>query len=172
MFTRCWCGCFFPSERREFSSSFPDDIIHYSVEGTDKSYTKLWITPDRPSIQFQLQACGASHIALLTRPGDPSVGYQVTLGADRNSRSKIRTVIGQTPEVDIPTPNILVCSAFQDFWISWENGNITVGNGSDLYQNLIMFYNDSDPHIVTALSFTSGSNATQSDWLFRRDSGQ
>ena len=142
------------------------------MENTTKSYTKLWITPDRPSIQFRLKGCGSSHIALLTRPGDTSVGYQVTLGAESNTRCKVRTVIGETPEVDIPTPDILDCSAFLDFWISWEGGNITVGNSSELYQGMFMHYDDSaDPHLVTAVSFTTESDEIQSDWEFHRDSG-
>ena len=148
------------------------DIIHYSVKNTTKSYNKLWITPDRPSIQFKVKACGTCHIALLMRPGDESVGYQVTLGAEDNARSKMRTVIGQTPEVDIPTPNILDCSGFSDFWISWEGGNITVGNSSELYESMFMHYDDSaDPHLVTALSFTTESKETEADWEFHRDSG-
>ena len=149
------------------------DIIRYSVENTTKSYSKLWITPDRPSIKFRLKACETCHIAMLMRPGDNTVGYQVSLGTDGNQRSKIRTVIGQNPEVDIPTPDILDCSKYLDFWISWEAGNITVGNGSELYQNMFMFYDDSDdPHLVTSVSFTTNSETMQADWEFHRDSGE
>ena len=149
------------------------DIIRYSVENTTKSYSKLWITPDRPSIKFRLKACAACHIAMLMRPGDNTVGYQVTLGTDGNQRSKIRTVIGQEPEVDIETPDILDCSKYLDFWISWESGNITVGNGSELYQNMFMFYDDSDnPHLVTSVSFTTESETAQAYWEFHRDSGE
>lgn len=82
-------------------------------------------------------------------------------------------MIGQTPEVVQKTPDILDCSNFVDFWISWERGNITVGNGTLLNEGVFMYYDDSAaPHVVTSVSFTGEAETVEADWEFSRDSGE
>ena len=59
----------------------------------------------------------------------------------------------------------LNCGTLQSFWVTWDGGEIRVGNGLTTGQAEFMAFNDSDPFPADYLSVATGQNVT-GYWIF------
>lgn len=75
---------------------------------------------------------------------DTSPHYTVILGSHRNKRLKI-VVDGKTV-MDEAGVGLCCSSAFQSYWISIDNGLISVGNGQYPFQDMVFQWLDSNPN--------------------------
>ena len=117
---------------------------------------------------FSVQACKRAEILLST--GDRSKPiYYVVLGADINTAIDIRDVDGQIV-AHAPTPDILDCYHQRDFWLTWSDGAIVVGEGNQ-YTNVLMHYTMLNQETITELSLTT-KNETYGEWDFSIYNGE
>ena len=75
-----------------------------------------------------------------------------------------RSVDKKTVHVTQITEQLLSCTEKRVLWISWHNGQVAVGRGDVMGDDIIMAYEEMNPFRLTALSVTTdGSSGT---WQF------
>ena len=80
------------------------------------------------SYVFKVQAAKDVYVALSSVPRQyNTLTYEVRIGTDENTMSSIEKSDGL--RVDAPTVDILSPSAYLDFWVAWDGGNIRFGRG-------------------------------------------
>jgi len=90
----------------------------------------------------------------------------VVIGDDFNSRITISPPDGQT--VGANTPNVLSCEISRKFWISWENGQIRVGQGVP-YEQMILSLDYA--HVVTVVALSTDL-LVSGTWKFSHEEGR
>jgi hypothetical protein len=56
------------------------------------------------------------------------------------------------------------CSVNNWFWITWNDGLLTLGNGSVVGQKALFNYKDTAPFAVSYLAVSSGVSSSLSTW--------
>jgi len=140
----------------------------------DNQHSKMWLTTVSHYITFDFQACSDVKLALSTNPFITTDNvYEIIIGGWVNTKSVIRRGLFGTQLAESNITNLVSCTESRSFWVGWENGNMTVGRGSVYGQEVFMFYNDLNPHIVTAVSLSSGINDVgNGTYQVRQDEGK
>ncbi|XP_071084712.1 uncharacterized protein [Haliotis cracherodii] len=123
------------------------------------------LAPGATSFKFKVRASNDAHLALLRDDGvtDQNI-YEVVIGGWGNTQSVIRTGMQHTNRVTVRhTP--LSATQFRDFWISWENGVISVGAGTEVGVGRFMSWRDPSPHAVRFIAVSTGWGST-GQWQF------
>lgn len=95
------------------------------------------------SLVFEIKRCGRAHVILsssdVRNSSEPlygiSIGYKtyktfITYRADDSLDSESRNY------VSFLNPNILNCTVYQTFWVSWSDGDIKLGTGNVVGENI------------------------------------
>jgi hypothetical protein len=128
-----------------------------------------WFIVHQPFIAFQVLACREARILLTEDPFDLSVyTREVLLGGWGNTKSAIYTKNNQTG-VEKDTTGILDCEDFRQFWIRWESGVLSVGQGQ-LNGEELMSYEETESRSIVAVSISTGDGST-GEWQFNHDVG-
>ena len=53
------------------------------------------------------------------------------------------------------TPGILNCSGFKSFWLSWSGGSISIGEGLDIGERVVLNYQEVRVRDIKAISFST-----------------
>ncbi|CAH1798441.1 unnamed protein product [Owenia fusiformis] len=112
-------------------------------------------------IKFKVEACNDAHLELQETPYVTNKNnYEIVLnGWSRNPNSGIR----DKPEGSLKVSHrgsILNCTEMMPFWVSWMNGDVQVGKGHAIGQNIILAWQDPTSHVVNALNFVTGFGAS------------
>ena len=96
------------------SRGVTDNMLLFKTPGEDTHQT-VWLTTPRTFFEFSVEACVEAHIALAQTPGVTGAGaYEVILGADDNSRSRIVTdMLTNETGAEVATPNLLDCDNYK-----------------------------------------------------------
>ena len=117
------------------------------------------------NISFRVRAGNDAHIALsLDKNNWDTHTYEIVIGGWKNSRSVIRRCDQCLPKSNfVHSP--LNASEFKPFWISWTNGDIRVGTGTELFAKEFLRWRDNDPEEIRHIGVSTGwgSNGT---WVF------
>ena len=97
------------------------------------------------NIAFSVLTCQDARIALAPTTDFTSLMYDVGLAVWRNTRSVIRTVFGDDNKNAALNneSNIVNCTEFRDFWVSWTDNHIKSGKGLVVGQDILVSYDDS-----------------------------
>lgn len=91
-------------------------------------------------------------------------------GGSGNTRSWISESVNGASVVDAVTDQVLSCDEMRHFWVTWHQGNLTVGRGNTLGSDVIMAYTDLElPYIVSAAAFSTPETA--GEWRILREQG-
>ena len=122
---------------------------------------------DRDSVAFKARACSDVHVGLALYSGISAVNmYEVVFGGWNNSKSAIRSSMQQTPpEKEKEDRDVLSCTESRMYWVSWPQGRIAMGRGTEVGQREILNWEDPNFHEVNAISISNwyGFNGT---WEF------
>ena len=114
-------------------------------------------------------ACHDVRVALATTRDFPPLMYDVALGGWINTRSDIRTVLEDDDKVVATNnePNIVSCTEFRNFWVSWEYNLIRCGKGLLVGHLTFLDYNDSmsPAYEINYIGISTGFGATGT-WKF------
>lgn len=84
------------------------------------------------------------------------------IGGWSNSKSVVRRNRTKPDVAEVATPDILSANEFRGFWISWDNGTVSVGKeGSDVP---FLTYTDPDPFGIGYYGICTGWGASGT-WL-------
>ena len=96
--------------------------------------------------------------------------YKIGIGVDGNNSTTIEGMFPNGIKRSIPSYGVLSCNEVRDFWISWSNGIVKVGEGRNVGENSLLSYDDLTFYPVKAFTFKSpGANGT---WEFPEYEGK
>ena len=72
--------------------------------------------------------------------------------------------------VRVETPSIVDCDEVRQFWVRWDNGAITMGDGFEVGYSAVMSWEDPDPHEVNYVTLSTGWGAV-GEWRIVEDEG-
>lgn len=111
-------------------------------------------------ISVRVRACHSARLSLAQTLHDQSSNaYEVVIGGYDNTLSLIRKQVGGDIEASSETPGILSCDRMREFYISWEDGIVSLSSDKDLAHSLVAWHDD-NPHSVHFLSVSTGWGAT------------
>ncbi|KAK2164300.1 hypothetical protein LSH36_66g05034 [Paralvinella palmiformis] len=116
-------------------------------------------------IAFSIRARNDAHVALSKFENNPGFEtYEIVIGGWNNEKSVIRKCSQCRPMTSLDGP-LLNDSEFKQFWVSWDEAKLRVGEGGAPHLNELMSWLDPDPHLVNYLAVSTGwgSNGT---WVF------
>ena len=112
---------------------------------------------------FSVKARKDAHVTLSTVKGNPD-SYEIAIGGNSNTNSNIRTCQQCAAVITIlHTP--LNEHFFQPFWISWSGGVIRVGQGTELFQDEFLRFDDPAPKAVNYIGISTYWG-TAGTWMF------
>ncbi|ELU12991.1 hypothetical protein CAPTEDRAFT_114616, partial [Capitella teleta] len=144
-----------------FRLSTPDDL-------DDLAYGYYEVTPSKGHFLFSASACNDIHLALAEEPGVYSANaYEIVIGGWENTQSVDLVSddhLPQTPDqATLETPSILDCAEVRQFWVQWDDGLITVGDGFDVGFSPLLSWQDDDAHDVNYVTLSTGWGA-EGEW--------
>lgn len=151
------------------SMSTADTYVVTTVDDVTKEDVWLSLTPSQTSFTVDIRACAEAHLFLLPFYTDPE-SYEVVIGAEGNTKTLVyRAEDKNEPTASEVTANILSCTEFRKFWISWENGRIDVALSSPAGRSYLS-WSDGSPLQVHVLRISTGPGS-DGEWMFPRGSG-
>jgi len=76
------------------------------------------------------------------------------------------TILDFSPNTEIdPFPNIINCSVFSWFWLTWTNGELVFGLGNQVGQKYLFNYVDTSPLNISYMGVASGSEGESAEWF-------
>ena len=119
-------------------------------------------------IIFKVRTCHDANIMLAPTPDFPFLMYDIFLAGWNNTRCIIRTAKSDKNIVDShDEKNIVSCTEFRDFWVSWTDNHIKSGKGLVVGQDILVAYDDSNSptYGVNFIGISTGWGAS-GIWLF------
>jgi hypothetical protein len=132
-----------------------------------------WLTfkSSRKSVTFDVRAC--SNVRLqLSQIAFRSPQYEVVLGSDNNSKSKILKLGGSEAEVlaESDTPGIVSCTESRKFTLRWMTNTVQVLTGSSAGRVIVDWTNSQGSLALFAVGLATGPGSA-GEWKFSFDQG-
>ena len=123
---------------------------------------------------FTVKQCNEAYIVLSEIPGITLYNaYEIQLGINDNTESRIRHERGGIELVKEQTPQILNCNEYRTFWTSWPGGGtdqLEVGHGESPGTDIFMRTSIDGTFMLNSVSISSGNKET-GQWEFRNLGG-
>lgn len=152
------------------------DTYQFYTQGGE-SLDKTWVVPHKhlSSFTFDVSACHDASILLASILGQVnSSAYEITIGAEENTKAIIRKAINGRFEVvheALVGGLVLHCDEYRIMWVGWLDGKFEAGVGTAGQDPFVSWTDTSeDFRPIQALSFATGMDAAT--WNFRQDQGQ
>lgn len=114
-----------------------------------------------------MKTCNDAHVGLFPG-GTPDMAtdlmYEIVIGGWSNTKSIIRNKKQGFGKVSA-SGRYLNCSEFIQFWISWNDGIIQVGQGHEIGGNVFLRWEDPVPYAVNYIAISSYNGVT-GEWIF------
>ena len=101
-------------------------------------------------VTFTVQANSNAHIGFFSAAQTTDEVYDIAIGGWGNTRSAIREQSGGVTQVQIDTPGIVSDTEARQFWADAVNGLIRFGSSATIGSEIIMQWQDPDPHHTAA----------------------
>lgn len=124
------------------------------------------ITATNRLVRFKVKACKNAYVGLIFGPDIGDV-YEIGFGGERNTYSFIR--IGQVrenPKLDEVFGPHMVCNQYVEFWISWDDNTINIGQGLAVTGVLFLTWNSKTTlQPIISIGISTAFYAT-GEWIF------
>ena len=145
--------------------SGPYLVVH---TGTSKKYISIdnsldTLTTDRTFIQFDFKGEMGAALRLTNQNAD----FEIIIGANFNTKSVIQVPGESSPKHARFTSKLLSKADFRQFYVSWLQGKITVGRGTEIGRNVFMTYSALSSTPVFSISVAT-SEGKEGEWKFKR----
>ena len=116
-----------------------------------------------------MKTCQDARIALVPTRDFPKLMYDVALAGWNNRKTVIRTKLEDNSRIVAwkKEHNIVSCTAFRDFWVSWTDNYIKSGKGREIGRDILVEYDDSESkaYEVNFVGISTGFGAS-GIWIF------
>ena len=154
-----------------FYFQFFSDDVYIVYSDIQSPLDNLVVTARHQHLVFSLDACKEAYIFLTSHPEDLlQNSYQILIGTSENKQSSIRKMAPFEDIRNFDTYNILSCGNTQTMWISWSAGNISVGIGVDVGENVKFTWIDNQPYSINGFALASADD-NPVKWMFPRGYG-
>ncbi|VDI41586.1 Hypothetical predicted protein [Mytilus galloprovincialis] len=126
-----------------------------------------FIASEKSSIDFGLKVCHDAFIYLsasLVMDSTADV-YEIVMGGGSGTKVFLRSKNGVDVAQGLLGTSNTDCDQFVPFWISWENGNVKIGKGLIINQDVVIDWTDSDPFIIAGIGVRTGYGSS-GQWVF------
>ncbi|XP_063416290.1 C3 and PZP-like alpha-2-macroglobulin domain-containing protein 8 [Mytilus trossulus] len=112
------------------------------------------------SINFDLKVCRDAFVYLSASPvmNKHAVLYEVCIGGNGGNRILLRR--NDATFQDVAANELgdgsTQCGSFQPYWISWQNGNIKIGKGLSVDNEVVIDWRDPNPFIIHGVGVRTG----------------
>ena len=131
---------------------------------------QVWFIPLLEQFLFDVRACSEAHVHLSTTVATRAAPtYDLIIGAQNNMQTTLVDENGVV-QVQVDTPEILHCYENRDFWITWNDGIIRLGEGME-YGSVVLEYIMPSAYYFIHVSLLT-DNDFEGEWNFRMDSGK
>jgi len=125
-------------------------------------YDTLTLTSSgRPFLVFSVMACADVTLVMSELLGLTNVrSYKVLISfGPRQDQLEIHK--NNARKIHRHLSCVLHCTQYREFWISWENGFVRIGYGSEVGTNVHLEWQDSHPLPISAVSVNSTSQTAE-----------
>jgi len=112
------------------------------------------------AITFTVRANNDAHVGFFSASKSLSEVYEIVIGGWGNSWSVIRESNQGTNQVSQSTPQIVSGSEDREFWASAKNGLVQLGRGHKIGEQVVMSWQDPNPHEAMYVGVMTGWGAT------------
>ncbi|EMP24064.1 C3 and PZP-like alpha-2-macroglobulin domain-containing protein 8 [Chelonia mydas] len=157
---------------REYTYSVffcPNEKIHIS---TPNKYEYQYMQKPARMTHFDIavKAHNDAHFALSSGPHDMAEMTEIVIGGHQNAKTWISTSKMGEPVVSTDTAGILSWDEFRSFWISWKNGIIQVGHGTQmLNESIIVEWAITKQPEVKYIGFSTGWGSMGEFKIWRKE---
>ena len=147
--------------------TFPDDVFAL-VTPRKYSYGLFEIFSSRSAFVFSVISSSIVHVKL---SGSLDAYYEITLGAENNTRTVIQRsdASGLTSHY-VHTPGVVSGHHFRRFWVTWSDGHIKVGQDA-LSTHAIVDWPDAQSFMHQVHSIGVTSDGGHGYWVIPRQTG-
>lgn len=110
------------------------------------------------TLKFQVKTNNDAHLAFTQAPGEGEPMYEVFIGGWSNAKTAIRKNKQKPDAALVDTPGILSSAGFKGFWVTIENGTISVGYDGE--SSSFISFQDPEPFPVHYYGVCTGWGAT------------
>uniref|UniRef100_A0A6I8P7H9 C3 and PZP like alpha-2-macroglobulin domain containing 8 n=2 Tax=Ornithorhynchus anatinus TaxID=9258 RepID=A0A6I8P7H9_ORNAN len=157
---------------REYTYSVffcPNEKIHIS---TPNKYEYQYVQKPLRMTHFDVavKAHNDAHFALSSGPHDMAEMAEIVIGGHQNAKTWISTSKMGEPVTSADTVGILSWDEFRTFWISWKNGIIQVGHGTQpSNESLIVGWSIPKQPEVKYIGFSTGWGSMGEYKIWRKE---
>ena len=146
------------------------DYATFETRG-DRIYRTGWVpVSGESSLVFKVKACKEAFLALCQVQGHVyTLSYEFALGVNAGIDNELRYGVDGEAK-DNNQAQVLSCDEMREFWVSWSNGDITLGQGGNVGQDQLLSWNDVNPYDINAVSLTTRKYIT-AEWEFVSKTG-
>jgi len=112
------------------------------------------------SITFTVQANNDAHVGFFSASKSLSEVYEIVIGGWGNSWSVIRESNQGANQVSASTSQIVSGNEDREFWASADNGLVQFGRGSIVGEQVVLSWQDPNPHEAIYVGVMTGWGAT------------
>ncbi|XP_071128172.1 uncharacterized protein [Mytilus edulis] len=112
------------------------------------------------SIRFELKVCSNAFVYLSASSimDKQAALYEICIGGGGGKKIFLRR---QDATFEDVTNNVLgdgstQCGSFQPYWLSWQNGNIKIGKGLSVDNEVVIDWRDPNPFIIHGVGVRTG----------------
>jgi hypothetical protein len=136
------------------------DCLHVDTLNNQRYvHTTANLAPSK-HITFSVTARNDAHVGFFSDQKSLNEVYEIVIGGWANSQSVIRERHGSANKVVVPTNGLLNGNRAVQFWADALNGLIRLGTGSAVGENILMQWQDPNPHTVSYVGVMTGWGAT------------
>ncbi|XP_069505312.1 C3 and PZP-like alpha-2-macroglobulin domain-containing protein 8 isoform X2 [Ambystoma mexicanum] len=157
---------------REYTYSVffcPNEKIHIS---TPNKFEYQYVQKPTKMTHFSvtIKAHNDAHFALSSGPHDMAELIEIVIGGHQNAKTWIATSKMGEPVASTATARILSWDEFRSFWISWKNGLVQVGHGTQPgNESLIVEWAALKPPEVKYIGFSTGWGSMGEFKIWRKE---
>ena len=119
----------------------------------------------------RIRTCKDARILISEYLGIVTFGsYEVQIGTSENSKTRLVEYSTGVELTSIDTEGILDCERLRPFWVSWSNGEVKFGMGTDPGVKVLLTYTSAFSHSIGGLSLVSALG--DAVWEFSTGEGE
>jgi len=156
------CGEGFPTKEQGSCGNSGPKICLDASTANNGQYNTIFEQPlgSSKSITFTVQANNDAHVGFFSSSKSLSEVYEIVIGGWGNSMSVIRESNQGANQVSEATSQIVSGGEAREFWASAENGLVQLGRGSIVGEQIVLSWQDPNPHEAMYVGVMTGWGAT------------
>ena len=151
-----------------------EKITYYTGDVYDVGQLWVEVGASVTWYNFRVRACHDAIVYLShERMAASDSAYEIAIGTKNNLRTQIRRASDRQVLADEDTPDIVNCSNYRQFWVSWVEGLLQMGTGGLKDINKVISHDTADTRTIRSVAMTGDNlQGDPARWEVRKNSGK